>query len=156
MVLYLSVVLLATFAALPVGEDVGGSNHASGGVHGLSLVGLIWGTTIGLALAHWFAFRLTARAFGGGSVTDRDVKIGLAQLGGAAFVAAASTVPVLAFNDGSDVQATTFVPALIVGVAGFLVAKAAGWTKFQSLILSAVVMLVGLTVAVLKNFLAGY
>jgi len=78
MVLYLSIVLLATLAALPSGIDGSGEGHGTGGVHGLDLVWLIWGTTIGLALAHWFAFRLTVRAFSGENPTQSDLYVGIA------------------------------------------------------------------------------
>jgi len=156
MVLYLSIVLLATLATLPSGVDSAGDGHGAGGVHGLGLVGLIWGTTIGLALAHWFAFRLTARAFSAGKVSDKDVRVGLAQMAGAASVAVLCTIPVLVIGDAGEVQVTAFVPAVIVGVAGYFVARGAGRTKTQSLIVAAVVMLLGLTVAAVKNFLIGH
>lgn len=156
MVLYLSIVLLATLAALPSGADSAGDGHGSGGVHGLGLLGLIWGTTIGLALAHWFAFRLTARAFSGGKVSEKDVRVGMAQMAGAASVAVLCTIPILLIGDSKEVQVTTFVPALVVGIAGYFVARAGGRTKTQSLILAGVVMLLGLTVAAVKNFLVGH
>ncbi len=156
MVLYLSIVLLATLTALPSGSEIGADSHGSGGVHGPGLIGLIWGTALGLTLAHWFAFRLTARAFGGGEVSDRDLQVGLAQIGGAVLVALLCTVPVLLLGDADEVRVTTWVPALIVGLAGYFVASAAGRTKTQSLILAGVVMLLGLTVAAVKNFLIGH
>lgn len=154
MTLYLSIVLLATLTALPSGAEAA-DGHGEG-VHGVGLLGLIWGTTIGLALAHWFAFRLTARAFGGGNVSDKDVQVGLAQLAGAAFVAVLCTIPVVVVGDANEVQVTTFVPALLVGIAGYFVAQVSGRTRTQSLILGVVVMALGLTVAAVKNFLIGH
>lgn len=53
-------------------------------------------------------------------------------------------------------QVTRFVPALIVGVAGYFVAQASGRTRTQSLILGVLVMIVGSTVAAVKNFLVGH
>jgi len=156
MVLYLSIVLLATLTALPSGSNGSGDGHGGGGVHGLGLIGLIWGTAIGLALAHWFSFRLTARAFGGGEVSEQDVRIGLAQIGGAVLVAALCTIPVILVDGADDVQVTTVVPALIVGAAGYFVSRTSGRNKIQSLILGGVSMLVGLTVSALKNFLVGH
>ena len=153
MVLYLSIVLLATFAALPTGSDGGGE---PAGVHGSRLIALIWGTAFGLAIAHWFAFRLTAEMFGGGSVSRTDVRIGLAQLGAAAIVAGLCTIPVVLFGESNEVGAATFVPALILGVAGFLVAKAAGRSATRSLLYGGVAMIIGVTIAVIKNYLAGH
>lgn len=156
MVLYLSIVLLATLAALPTGVEASSDSHGGGGVHGLELVGLIWGTTIGLALAHWFAFRLTARAFSGGKPTEGDLYVGLAQIAGAAGVAFLCTIPVLLFGDSNEVQAATVVPGVIVGIAGYFTARAGGRSKTQALILGGIVMVLGLTVAAVKNFLLGH
>jgi hypothetical protein len=47
--LYVAICLLAAFAALP---ETGAHAH---------VIGLIWGVTVGLALAHWFAFGVSAR-----------------------------------------------------------------------------------------------
>lgn len=150
MALYVSIVLLATLTALPSGADGGD------GVHSFGLVGLIWGTTLGLALAHWFAFRLTARGFGRGKLSEKDLQIGLAQIAGAAFVALLCTIPVVVVNETDEVQVTRFVPALIVGVAGYFVAQASERTKTESLIFGALVLIVGLAVASVKNFLVGH
>jgi hypothetical protein len=155
MVLYLSIVMIATLAALPSGADAG-DGHGTSGVHGVQLLGLIWGTTIGLALAHWFAFRLTARAFGGGKVDQKDFVIGVAQVGGAALVAVLCTIPVVLVGDETEVQVTTVIPALIVGLAGYGIARAADRPRYQALILGGVALVVGLTVAAVKNFLVGH
>ena len=144
--------LVATFVALPSGAD-GGAHE---GVHGPGLVALIWGTAIGLAIAHWFAFRITASVFGNGKVEDKDVKIGFAQLGAAAVVAALCSIPVLLFDDGADVEAASWVPALIIGIAGYLVARQSEKTRLQSVIVGGGVMILGLAVAAVKNFLAGH
>ena len=108
MVLYLSIVLLATFTALPGKSGVG--------VRGAGLVALIWGTALGLTLAHWFAFRLAARAFSSGEVSRTDVQIGMAQVAAAFAVALLCTIPVLMFGDDDEIQMATWVPALIVGL----------------------------------------
>jgi hypothetical protein len=52
MALYVAICLLAAFAALP---ETGA--HAQ-------VIGIIWGVTLGLAIAHWFAFRVAARLVG--------------------------------------------------------------------------------------------
>src|SRR5690349_2656754 len=78
MVLYVSVVEIAELAALP--ESHFGGGRVTGPV-GAQLLAIVWGTAVGLALAHWFAFRVAAPAFRGDSPTRRDTRIGLAQLG---------------------------------------------------------------------------
>jgi hypothetical protein len=125
-------------------------------VHGLGLIGVIWGTTLGLALAHWFAFRLTARAFGGGLVSGRDVRIGLAQMFGATVVALLCTIPVLLFDETRQVEGTAWVPAAIVGIAGYAGARAAGRARIRSLVFALAAMVLGLAVAAVKNFLLGH
>src|SRR3954454_19627532 len=87
MVLYVSVVEIAELAALPSG----GQGGAVTGPVGAELLAILWGTAIGLALAHWFAFRLAAPAFRGEHIGHNETAIVLAQLCGAAFVAAVSS-----------------------------------------------------------------
>jgi hypothetical protein len=81
MALYVAICLLAAFAALP---ETGAHAH---------VIGIIWGVTLGLAIAHWFAFRVSARLVGAGSVRPHDVEsagcpAGGGRGGGAAGVAA--------------------------------------------------------------------
>src|SRR4051794_3274387 len=60
--LYVSVVLIAELAAIPETHLAGG--RVTGPVGG-QLLALVWGTAVGLAVAHWFAFRLAAPGFRG-------------------------------------------------------------------------------------------
>src|SRR5438105_14605843 len=69
-VLYVSVVEIAEFAALPEGHFAHG--RVTGPVDA-QLLAILWGTAVGLALAHWFAFRVAAPGFRGESPTRRDV-----------------------------------------------------------------------------------
>ena len=75
MALYVAICLLAALIALPDTD----AQHA----HALQI---IWGVTVGLALAHWFAFRMSARLVGSGDVRPHDVESAGAQLAGAAGV----------------------------------------------------------------------
>ena len=76
MALYVAICLLAALIALPEG----GAAHAH-------VIGIIWGVIVGLALAHWFAFRLSTRLVGTGRVHPHDVETAAAQVGGAVVVA---------------------------------------------------------------------
>src|SRR5262245_45329983 len=96
MVLYVSVVEIAELAA--IAEENFAQGRVTGPVGG-ALLATVWGTAVGLAIAHWFAFRIAAPAFRGESPTRHDAQVGLAQLGGAIFVAAISSLPVLMLND---------------------------------------------------------
>src|SRR6478736_4524646 len=77
MVLYVSVVEIAELATLPEGHFSGG--RVTGPV-GVQLLAIVWGTAIGLALAHFFAFRIAAPGFRGESPTRHDTRIGVVQV----------------------------------------------------------------------------
>ena len=62
MALYVAICLLGVLTAVAERADAG---H-------VSVFTLVWGTTVGLALAHWFAFRLSARLVAGGTGTVRS------------------------------------------------------------------------------------
>jgi hypothetical protein len=153
MALYVSIVVLAELAALPgdYGESDGGAGHS-----GPPLLAIVWGTSIGLALAHWFAFELAAVGFGGGKVLRRDLELAGAQMAGAALVAIATTIPILFADDASRVSAAAFAPSLIIGFAGYGVARTAGWSVRTSVATGVIVLAAGVAVAVIKAVLAGH
>lgn len=63
--------------------------------HGhVRVLALVWGVTIGLALAHIFAFRVSARLVAAGRVDPHDAGAVGAQLVGTAAVAVLATIPV--------------------------------------------------------------
>jgi hypothetical protein len=153
MVLYVSVVEIAELAALP--ESHFSNGHVTGPV-GASLIGLLWGTAVGLALAHWFAFRLAAPAFRGQRVTSLDTRIGLAQVGAALFVAAVSSLPVLFLNDVRAQEFTSYVPAIIIGVIGYLIARSTGKGRFAATFYGITALALGVLVATVKMSLSSH
>ena len=50
MALYVAICLMAALIAIP-----------ESAVARTNVLGLVWGITLGLAIAHWFAFRVSAR-----------------------------------------------------------------------------------------------
>ena len=151
MVLYLSIVLLVTLAAIPAAHD-----DVDGWIRGLSSRGLteiLWGTTIGLALAHWFAFGVATHGIGGGHLKGQDLHEAMAQLAGAAFVAATVTVPILLFSERVEQLLLPFVLALIIGCADYLVERVNGRSRSRSTVFGAITLLVALTVATVKFLL---
>src|SRR4029450_12550429 len=92
MALYVAICLLAAFAALPETDA-----HAR-------VIGIIWGVTVGIGLAHWFAFRVSARMVGAGSVRPHDVESAGAQLAGAAGVALLASIPVVLFPASVELE----------------------------------------------------
>jgi hypothetical protein len=154
MALYVSIVLLATLAALPAGHDDG--HEAVRGPVGIELVAILWGTTVGLALAHSFAFLVATQGLGGGRLHGHDLREATAELAGAAFVAAVSSVPVLLLSEETEQQVVPFVLALIIGVVGYLVEHLNGRTRVASVVFGVATLVVGLLVAGVKNLLTGH
>ena len=153
MVLYVAVVEMAELVALPLGDS--GHGEVTGPV-GLELLAIVWGTAVGLALAHWFAFRLAAAGFRGDRPTRLDAEIGLAQLGGATLVAALSSIPVLLFSDANEQKIIVFVPAVIIGVIGYSLARTTGRSRFPSVVLGSIALALGVVVAIIKSALSAH
>ena len=154
MALYVSIVLLATLAALPAGRDDG--HEPVQGPAGIELIAILWGTTVGLALAHSFAFVVATQGLGGGRLRGHDLREATAELAGAVFVAAAATLPVLLFSEATEQQVVPFVLALIIGVVGYFVERLHGRTRRASVVFGVATLVVGLVAAGVKNLLAGH
>jgi hypothetical protein len=152
MILYVSVVEIAELAALPESHF---RTHVTGAVGG-NLLAIVWGTAVGLALAHWFAFRVAAPAFRGERPSHVDTQIGLVQLAGAVLVAALSSLPILVLSDSRAQEITGDVPALLVGVVGYLVARQTGRSRPAAVFDGLVVTAVGVLVALVKSLLTAH
>jgi len=153
MVLYVSVVEIAELATLPEGHF---SHGRVTGPVGAGLLAIVWGTAIGLALSHWFAFRVAAPGFRGESPTRHDTRIGLVQVGAAAGVAAVSSVPVLFLPDVRAQEFIGDVPAIIIGVIGYLIARATGRSRLPSVFYGITALALGVVVALVKSALAAH
>jgi hypothetical protein len=143
--LYVAICLLAALIALP--ET--GSAHAH-------VIRIIWGVTLGLALAHWFAFRVSARLVGAGSVSPEDVQSAGAQLAAAVAVAVLASIPVVLLPESAELALVEFILAAFIGVVGFAVARSAGATTARALIYAVSVLVVAVVIAGLKTGLAGH
>jgi hypothetical protein len=144
MALYVAICLLAAFAALP---------EASAHTH---VIAIIWGVTIGLAVAHWFAFRVSARMVGAGSVRPHDVESAGAQLAGAAGVALLASVPVLVFPQSVELELVELVLAAFIALVGFTVTRGGGASRARALVYGLSVLVVAVAIALVKNGLAGH
>src|SRR5262249_20943610 len=105
---------------------------------------------------HWFAFRLAAPAFRGERPTRLDTYIGLAQVGGAMFVAALSSLPILLLSDVRAQETTGDVPAVLIGIIGYLVARNSGRTRLGSVFYGVTALALGVLVALVKSLLAAH
>jgi hypothetical protein len=152
MVLYVAVVEIGELAALPESHSAGRVS----GPAGEALLGIVWGTAIGLALAHWFAFQLAAPAFRGNRPTRVDWLVGASQLAGAAFVAVVSSLPVLLFSSLRARETIGDIPALLVGAVGFLVARRVGWPHLAAVAFGITALTLGVLVALVKTTLSAH
>ncbi|HKC26859.1 MAG TPA: hypothetical protein VKB75_02500 [Jatrophihabitans sp.] len=153
MVLYVAVVEIAELAALPEGHY---SDGRVTGPAGSTMLAIVWGTAVGLALAHWFAFQLAAPAFRGDRPTRVDWQIGSAQLAGAAFVAVLSSLPVLFFSDLRAQEFIGDVPAALIGAVGYLVARRAGFAVLPAVFFAITAIALGILVALVKTKIAAH
>ena len=143
--LYVAICLLAALTALP--ET--GRAHAH-------VIRIIWGVTIGLALAHWFAFRVSARLVAAGDVRPEDVQSAGAQLIGAAGVALLASIPVFLFSESAELALVELSLAAFIGLVGYAVARGSGATRARALAYALSVLLFAVLIAALKNGLAGH
>jgi hypothetical protein len=153
MMLYVSIVEIAELASLPETHALRGRLV---GPAESDLLAIIWGTAVGLAAAHWFAFRIAASGFRGQRPTRLDTWIGLAQVGAAAFVALLSSLPMLVASDVAARNSVAYIPATIIGVIGVLVARAGGRSWTRSIGYGVVALVGGIGVALLKQALSAH
>jgi hypothetical protein len=140
--LYVSITLLAALTAV-AGESVSD----------LDVLAIVWGTTVGLALAHWFAFTLAAR------LVDPEREHGdltgelVAQLAAAAAVAVIASLPVLLLPEDVERSGARFATALCIGATAFAETRSVGATRVRAAAFAAVVLLLALVVAGVKHAL---
>lgn len=145
MALYVAITLLAALIAVP--DDA---------VDHVNPFRLVWGTTVGLAVAHWFAFRLSALLVASGVIGRHDAETAGAQISGAAAVAALATVPLVVFPGSIELEVVRLALALFVAVVGYAVARVSGATTSRSFVYAVAVLTVAVLIAVAKNVLAGH
>lgn len=146
MALYVAICLLGVLTAVAERADAG---H-------VSVFKLVWGTTVGLALAHWFAFRLSARLVAGGTFGRHEAESAAAQLAGALAVAVLATVPIAILPATSELDVVRLLLAGVVAGVGFAVARAAGAGTARSAIYAATILVVAVAIAIVKNILSGH
>lgn len=146
MALYVAICLLAALSAV--------SEHAGSG-H-VDTFKILWGTTVGLAVAHWFAFRVSARLVASGTVRRHDAEAAVAQLAGAVVVALLATIPVLFLPTSVEFDVARLVLACFIALIGYAVARSSGATQGRALVYAASILVIATVVAIVKNVLAGH
>jgi hypothetical protein len=144
MALYVAICLLAALIATPAS---GAEAH---------VFEIIWGITVGLALAHFFAFRVSARLMAAGKLDEHDSALAGAQVAGAAVVALLATIPVIVLPESAELVVVEIMLSAFIGLAGFAVARGGGASRIRALAYALVVIAVAVGIAVLKNSLAAH
>ena len=138
MALYVSIILLGALVTVGKGE----SNR--------ELLALVWGTTIGLVVAHFFAFRIASRLHRGFAAHRGDLLVAYAQVLGGCAVAVLCSIPVLLFGEEHHADAVRFTLTLLLGVAGYMAGRAGGSSRIRSLMFGVGVAVAGIAVAAIK------
>jgi hypothetical protein len=145
MALYVTICLIAALTALENVTFVPGH-----------ILGLVWGTIVGLAIAHVFAFRIAGRPVHDGDLPRADRTISVVQLAAAAAVAVVVSVPVLLAPTVNEITWARYTCAAIIGVVGYLVARGAERGRIRSVLFGLGVLAAAFAVAALKHALAGH
>ena len=145
MALYVGVVLAAEFVAV--------EEHA---VDELSTAAVIWGTALGVALAHVFAFNLAARLFAGGRITPGTRRAVWAQLASAATVALVVTVPFLFLALGPALDVSGFLLSALIGVTAYVASREAGAGRIRSLVDGVIALAVATAIVSVKVGFTGH
>ena len=143
--LYVAICLLGTLIALPGHEK-----------DDAQVIAIVWGVTVGLALAHWFAFRVSATLVSDGKVRRRDLNAASAQIAGAAFVALLASIPVLVSPQSAELEATELTLAAFIGWVGYAIARSGGARRLRSIVYGFIVLTIAVVIALVKNALAGH
>jgi hypothetical protein len=119
-------------------------------------ISVIWGTTIGLTLAHVFAFDLSERLFSGGRRKAEVRQAILLQLVAAAVVAVVLTIPVVVFDLSTAFDVCASLAALFVGLTAFGVARTAGRSWVSAGVFGLGVLAIAVAVVAVKVALSSY
>jgi hypothetical protein len=113
-----------------------------------------WGSAVGLAVAHVFAFTLTTRALSEGHFPVDARRSAAGQLLAAALVAAFATLPFLIPNEDTAYTVSGSLLALLIGATGFESARAHGSRVPRALIAGAVTLGIAAVVVAVKATIA--
>jgi hypothetical protein len=140
MALYVSITLLA---ALSVAADEETDD--------VDVLAIIWGTTVGLALAHWFAFSLAVRLLDPMAEDPGGKEQLVAQLTAAVAVAAVASVPVLLLPTDVEQLGARGATAGCIGYVAYGETRNFGGSKARALSVAAIALAVGSVVAGVKH-----
>ncbi|MGW5240503.1 hypothetical protein ACWEOW_16360 [Monashia sp. NPDC004114] len=120
------------------------------GTTALRLVETIWGITLGLVLAHVFAFVVAAHVAGEGSLRRHDGEAAVAHLVGGLAVAIVATLAVLLVPESAELRIVRLVLAAFIGAVGYLVRRSNGASVKAALLFGFITIVLALIVAQIK------
>jgi hypothetical protein len=145
LVLYLCLVLAAEFVGLSTAAETEAV-----------AVEVIWGTTVGLTLAHIFAFDFAARLFSGGKLDRTARSAAILQVLAAVVLAGILSLPFLALTQTAAMQVDGFLIAALVGATAYAVGRKAGRSNAHCILFGASAVVVAAAVVLLKLKLSGH
>jgi hypothetical protein len=116
----------------------------------VTVAAVIWGSALGLALAHWFAFNASAHLFRGEGITGDELREGFWEAAAALFVAVAATVPLLLLDDTTGAAVSLVALAGVVTVVAYVASRHGGLSRPRALLRGGITMLLAVIVAVVK------
>ena len=117
------------------------------------LVGTLWGTAVGLALAHWYAQTITA-AIARGAFHKTDAAEGLREIGAAVGVAFLLTLPFLVFATPTALVLSRWGVVLGTSLIALALARSAGTGWARAFVEAAIVFAIGVAVIETKAALS--
>lgn len=141
MALYVALCLLGALSLLD--SSLGGDR--------LQIVATIWGITVGLVLAHLFAFLVASmHVVGDGHLDPHDRDAALAHLLGGLTVAVIPTVVVLLVPDAAELLFVRLSLAVFIGVVGYVMRRGSGASRTRAFLFGLVLLVGAAIVAQIK------
>jgi hypothetical protein len=140
MILYVSVVLMGAIVTVPA-DDLDDD---------VEVAAVIWGSALGLALAHWFAFNASAHLFRGEGISAAELREGFWEAAAALAVAVAATVPLLLLDDTTGAAVSLVALAAVVTTVAYIASRHGGLSRPRALLRGGITMVLALLVAALK------
>lgn len=139
-------VCITLFAALTLGRDHEG--QAQGDV-----LGVVWGTTVGLALAHWFAVTVSVRIVPNPADHHTAAEEFTSQLLMALIVAVTTTVVVLVLPVNVERLGARLTAAAFIGLLVGWESRIGGTSRARSLAYGVLALTLATAIAMLKWFI---
>jgi hypothetical protein len=140
---YLAIALLA---ALTAGNDH--TAHTQ-----LDVLKVVWGTTVGLGLAHWFAITVSARLVRDPDMHHTPLELLYSQMAMGTLLAVVATLIVIILPDDFERLGVRLAAALSIGVIVEIESRAGGSTVRTAVLRGALALVVAFIIATIKWFI---